>query len=331
MHEDARPEPERVTLSERTTDVPGQSPRGIGGLQRSTAVSSVRDRFPEPLVAAGKAGFSLAGRATSRWRPLPDFLIIGTKKGGTTSMMSWLIAHPDVMRLFPGFQRRKSPHYFDLHYDRGPAWYRGHFPSARARGAQARRNHCWPVVGEASPYYLFHPAAAERIQATVPHVKLVALLREPVSRAYSNYWDRVATGHEDLPSFEEAVAAEDSRLRAVTADSLRPPGAYSYEHDHHTYLARGRYAEQLRPYLDLFGRDQLLVLPAEGMFRAPQATFDRVQHFLGLSPQPVTLTPRNRRDGYPPIGTDVQHRLKDYYHPHNRRLDELLGEDFGWE
>jgi hypothetical protein len=330
MGEDAGLQPETVGSVGPGPNGSKPPQQGIGGLQRPAAISSLRDRVPEPIVEGAKRAFEQLGEATARWRDLPDFLIIGTKKGGTTSMMSWLIAHPDVMRLVPGFQRRKSPHYFDLHYDRGEAWYRGHFPTSAARTLHARRHGHRPLLGEASPYYMFHPAAAARIHETAPQVRLIALLREPVARAYSNYWDRVATGHEELPSFEEALAAEDARLASVTADSLSPPGAYSYDHDHHAYLARGRYAEQLQPYLDLFGRDRMLVLPAEDMFRTPQGTFDRVQTFLGLRLQPVTLTPRNQRTGYPPIAPETKSRLEEYYRPHNARLCEMLGQDFGW-
>jgi hypothetical protein len=177
---------------------------------------------------------------------------------------------------------------------------------------------------------MFHPAAAERIRATAPHIKLIALLREPVSRAYSNYWDRVATGNEDLATFEAAIDAEEERLGGVTEDDLRDPGFYSYDHDHHTYLARGRYAEQLRRFIDVFGRDQLLVLPAEDMFKRAQPTFDTVQQFLGLPPAPVPLLARNERSGYPKIDPGTRARLDSYYAPYNAELAELLGRHFDW-
>jgi hypothetical protein len=134
-----------------------------------------------------------------------------------------------------------------------------------------------------------------------------------------------------LPTFEEAIAAEEERLREATPQFLHEPAAYSYEHDHHSYLARGRYAEQLELFLERFDSEQLLVMPAESMFRTPQAAFDRVQHFLGLPLQPVTLAPRNQREGYPPIAPATRDRLKEYYRPHNERLRALLGEDYGWD
>ena len=303
----------------------------IGGLQRAAVVQSIRDAAPPLAVSTAKAAFTAYGRATSGARPLPDFLIIGTKKGGTTSMMSWLIEHPDVLRMFPRMQRRKSPHYFDMNYALGERWYRAHFPTSAARAIHTKRTGSNTLVGEASPYYMFHPAAAQRIHDTLPDVKLIVLLREPVARAYSNYWDRVATGHESLPTFESAIAAEEERLSGVSAHELIDAKAYSYHHDHHAYFARGRYAEQLRPFFSLFGSAQMLVLPADRMFIDAQATFDRVQSFLDLRRTAVPLLPRNERKGYPPIAPNTAARLKERYAPHNVDLFELLGEDFGWD
>ena len=286
--------------------------------------------MPSGTVSAAKRAVHLSGRITASLRVLPDFLIIGCKKGGTTSLMNWLVEHPDVARMYPSFRRRKSPHYFDINYARGEAWYRAHFPTRLSLEWRARRTGRRPLVGEASPYYMFHPAAPERVAETLPGVRLIALLREPVSRAYSNYWDRVATGHEDLDTFEAAIDAEEKRLAGVTPERLRDPAYYSYHHDHHTYLARGRYLEHLAPWLERFGPDQLLVLAAEDMFRSPQEVFETVQRFLGLPVRRLTLRPRNERRGYPPIRPETKARLQEYYEPHNRALFEALGREFPW-
>jgi hypothetical protein len=302
----------------------------IGGIDRSTSVQGIRDRLPTRAVDVAKSLVHASGRVTASARVLPDFLIIGCKKGGTTSLMNWLIEHPDVARMYPSFQRRKSPHYFDINYARGPAWYRAHFPTRMSLARRERRAGRRPLVGEASPYYMFHPAAPERVGETLPDVRLIALLREPVSRAYSNYWDRVATGNEDLPTFEEAIDAEEGRLRDVAPELLRDPGYYSYDHDHHTYLARGRYLDHLEPWLRDYGEDQLLVLAAEDLFREPQETFETVQRFLGLPVRQLTLRPRNERRGYPSINPETEARLKDYYEPYNRALFDRLDRKFDW-
>lgn len=260
---------------------------------------------------------------------MPDVLVIGAKKGGTTSVANWLVQHPQVLPMFPRTQRHKSPHYFDINYWRGPDWYLSHFPTRSARALRRWRSG-GAIVGDTSPYYLFHPAAAARIRETAPDVRLIAVLRDPVSRAYSNYWDRVAAGTEELATFEEAVDAEESRTAGVSAAWLQDPRHYSFDHDHHTYLARGRYAEQLRAYFAVFPREQLLVLPLEALKSDPAGAFRRIEDHVGIAHRAVDLAPRNAREGNPPISRTTQARLSAYYTPYNEELGELLGEDFGW-
>lgn len=301
----------------------------IGGMRRSRVSNLARARLPAPVAGAARGAARVVGTATASRRPLPDFLILGTKKGGITSVANWLAQHPQVVPMYPRFQRHKSPHYFDINFDRGPAWYRSHFPTEASRERQGRQ--VGPVrVGEASPYYLFHPAAADRIAVTCPDARMIAVLREPVSRAHSNYFDRVVAGTETLPTFEEALAAEAARLRGVTDEWLVELGHYSFSHDHHTYLARGRYAAQLRRYFDRFSREQLLVLPLEELKTEPDKTFRRIEEHLGIDHHDVVLEERNVRSGNPKIDPATRERLAAYYEPHNRELAELLGEDYGW-
>ena len=149
-------------------------------------------RIPE-TGPEGRAQRDLGLRqATARWRPLPDFLVIGAQKAGTTALYAYLRWHPGITG--PSW---KEVSFFDRHWWRGEAWYRGQFP-LRGRGR---------LVGEASPSYLFHPLAPERVHSLVPGARLVALVRDPVARAYSHYQHEVALGREPL-GFEDALAAE---------------------------------------------------------------------------------------------------------------------------
>lgn len=301
----------------------------IGGMRKSAVFNRIRQAVPTPVVDGVRASARTYGTATSRWRDMPDFLVIGAKKGGTTSVANWLVQHPQVMPMFPRTQRHKSPHYFDINYWRGSQWYLSHFPSRPVRRLHAARSG-GALAGETSPYYLFHPAAAGRIRETAPDARLVAVLREPVSRAHSNYFDRVVAGTEDLPTFEDALEAEERRTAGITAEWLSDPHHYSYSHDHHTYLARGRYAEQLRRYFEHFPREQLLVLPLDALRRDAAGSFRRIEDHLGLDHATVDLQARNRRESNPPINPETRERLAAYYAPYNAELAELLGEDFGW-
>lgn len=301
----------------------------IGGMRKSALWNRVRRGAPTEVADAVRASARTYGTVTAGFRQMPDFLVIGAKKGGTTSVANWLVQHPQVMPMFPRLQRHKSPHYFDINYWRGPQWYLSHFPTKVSRSVRLRRTG-GALVGESSPYYLFHPAAPGRIKETAPHTRLIAILREPVSRAHSNYFDRVVAGTEDLPTFEEAIDAEAERLADVSNDWLADPKHYSFDHDHHTYLARGHYAEQLRNYFDYFPREQLLVLPLEALKDDPSAAFRRIEDHLGLDHRRVDLQARNERTGNPEILPETRERLAVYYEPFNRDLAELLGEDYGW-
>ncbi len=304
----------------------------VRGIELPRSASRVRAAVPAPARHALRQAARTYGSLTAAQRPVPDFLVIGAKKAGTSSLMNWLLSHPSVARLFPVAERVKSPHYFDINYWRGPMWYRSHFPTRAARQRQERRTGALSVTGEASPYYLFHPAAPDRVAAALPQVRVIVLLRDPVSRAYSNYWDRRAFGTEDLATFEQAIDAEPQRLAGVDQHRLRTdPHYYSADHDHHTYLARGRYAEHLRRWIELVPGERLLVLRAEDVFRDPAETFATVQRFLRI---PVVadlgLRAYNARSRSP-MDPATRARLADYYRPHNAALYELLGRDLGWE
>jgi hypothetical protein len=247
-------------------------------------------------------------------RPLPSFLIIGAAKAGTTSLHEHLCQHPRVAA-----PRAKEIHYFDFSYRRGSGWYRAHFPRA-AEGE---------ISGEATPYYLFHPAVPERVAGDLPGVKLIALLRDPIDRAFSHHNHEVSSSYEDL-SFEAAIAAEPERLRGEEEKLLRDPGYRSYSHQHHSYLARSRYAEQLERWLRFFDRDDILILAAEDLFTRPAETVEAAQRFLGLEPDvPADLSPRNIRF-YSPIAPELRQRLQNEIEPHNQRLYEIAGRDFNW-
>lgn len=195
--------------------------------------------------------FRVAGRATSRLRPFPDYLIIGTKRGGTTSMYKYLLRHPNVIPMWPGVENAKKTHFFDQNFHRGTEWNRAHFPTSMQRSRVERREGAPVLTGEAAPYYMFHPLVAERVRQTLPQVKLIVLLRNPVDRIWSHHHERVYNGTEPLP-FREALDAEEERLAGEHDRIVNEPGYYSERHDFCSYLARGRYLEHLEPWLDLF-------------------------------------------------------------------------------
>ena len=177
---------------------------------------------------------------TSPIRLLPDFLIIGTQRGGTTSLYNYLMGRPGV-----GPAAVKELHFFDKKFHKGSTWYRAHFPTGIQKYAfELTRKHHF-VTGEASAYYLFHPHAPRRIAQLLPDAKLIVLLRNPIDRAYSQYNFEVDLGRESL-SFEDAVAAEEERIGKERERILADERYVSFDHSRYSYLARGVYVDQLR-------------------------------------------------------------------------------------
>lgn len=262
--------------------------------------------------------------ATGALRVLPDFLIIGAQKCGTSSLYRYLIEHPQAAPA-----ARKEVHYFDWEYRRGTNWYRAHFPMAARKLVFRSLTGKRMVVGEASPYYLFHPHAPGRVKALLPDVKLIALLRDPVERTLSAYQHQVRRGREPL-SFEEALAQEAERLRPEIARLERDEDYNSVVHRNLAYLARGIYADQISRWFEIFPREQLLVIRSEDFFTDTTATLTQVLEFLGLPHWKPLAYRRFNAAQYEDMAPATRQGLIEYFAPHNQRLYDLLGRDFGW-
>jgi len=268
------------------------------------------------------------GERTSERRPLPDFLIIGTKRGGTTSLWRYLIQHPLVPRLFPAWNTKTS-HYFEDNWTRGEAWYRSHFPTVRQRAALERKHGGPAKVGEAAPLYMFHPLAAERVAALMPQARMIVLLRDPVERAYSHWKERRTEGTEPL-GFAAALAAEPARTAGERERLIAEPGSVSPAFDWYSYRARGRYLEHLEPWLSRFDRSQLLFLPSETFYRAPAESYAQILAFIGLPPFDLGSYAVHNDRPSEGMDRDVRAELTDYYRPHNAALSARLGLSFDW-
>jgi hypothetical protein len=265
---------------------------------------------------------------TGRLRMLPDFLVIGAQRCGTSSLYRYLGTHPQVAASF-----RKETEFFSVRYDYGLAWYRAHFPLEVRRAFAERLSGRRLQAFEATPDYLFHPLAAERAAELVPNARLVALLRDPVERAFSHYRHSVRLGRERL-DFASALAAEPERLageeeRLRQDSSYRAPSYLSF-----SYCARGLYAEQLERWLERYPRERLLVVRSEDFFSDPPRRYSEILRFLEL---PDTMPPGFRNYSYrepttPAAAMDsaLRAELQSRFAAHNRRLEDLLGRRLGW-
>lgn len=263
------------------------------------------------------------GRLSAPLRLQPSFLVVGAQRSGTTSLHRLIARHPGVA---PS-ALHKGVHYFDMAYQKGPDWYRGHFPLALP--ARLRNGNQLPITGESSPYYMFHPLSPARIAKDLPGVRLIALLRDPVERAYSAYAHEFARGFE-TESFPRALDLEPERLAGEVEKMLADPTYLSLAHQHQAYASRGHYAEQIQRLHALFPPDSVLVLDSGRFFADPQEQYGKVIDFLGLPPwQPATPEHANARPRSD-MPAAVRERLADYFAPHDARLTELLGWTPSW-
>lgn len=288
--------------------------------------SAVQPQSFSPSVQRAALTLSVTtGRLTYRARMLPGFLIVGAQRCGTTSMYRTLSQHPAVLRAV----LHKGVHYFDTGYDHGLAWYQGHFP-LQARAALVRRaTGQTPLTFESSPYYMFHPLAAQRISRDLPGVKLLVLVRDPVERAYSAHAHELARGYETEP-FERALELEDERLAGEAERIISQPGYLSHSHQHHAYRARGHYPDQLERFGELFGADRVHVVDSGRFFTDPEPVYDGVLDFLGLRHHGYPVFERHNARPRSSMSGTLRARLSDYFLPHDERLSRWLGRPPSW-
>jgi hypothetical protein len=259
-----------------------------------------------------------ARRSSHAGRALPDFLILGAQRAGTTSLYEYLRRHP---RIAPAFT--KEVHYFTLHAAEPESWYRAHFPRLRALERRAA------LTGEATPYYLFEPRAPRRIARMLPEARYIVLLRDPVERAHSHYQHERARGREPL-GFSAALEKEESRLAPELERLANDPDYTSAVHQHQSYFARGLYAEQLQRWREHHAAERFLILQSEAFFADPAATCQRVFEFLELPQYELSGLRAVNPRAYAPLDPQLRAELAARYAPHTRALEQLLGARYDW-
>jgi hypothetical protein len=246
----------------------------------------------------------------------PAFLIIGAEKAGTTALHKYLGLHPQIVK------RKKEIRFFDRDYARGLAWYHSHFPLPY-------QMHPGQVTFEATPDYLFLPQSPERIFRYDSHIKLIALLRNPIERALSAWNMPRLRVYPDLRAFDEMAREEIARLTAGDSSPLI---------NDFRFVERGLYYEQLVRFFALFPREQILILESAAMKRDTEEALRKVTGFLTLpdfdwDAQPKLAQPYNvGAYAYAAsVHPETRAQMVEFYRPYNEKLYELLRVDYGWE
>ncbi|NNC79406.1 MAG: sulfotransferase [Acidimicrobiales bacterium] len=258
---------------------------------------------PRSASAKGRALRTVFSAVTGT-RRLPGFLILGEKRCGTTSLHRYITEHPNVL----GPLAPKSTHYFDTRYSESLDWYKSYFwPEPLVQRMERRRG---PMLsGESSPYYFFHPAAASRIAETLPEIRVLVLMREPGSRAWSNFQYERDKGNETL-GFDEAIAAESKRIAGEEQRLLDDDAYVSHAHRTFSYVARGRYHEHLMRLYQSIDEQRVHVVCSEELYTDTQRVMAGVHEFLDLEHVPIADTSAGRANVREPAPVEALDRIR---------------------
>jgi len=266
-------------------------------------------------------------KLTGSIRVLPDFLIIGVPRAGTSSLYNYLIQHPNIV---PALW--KEVNYFNLNYNKGVNWYKSHFPSTLIKFYYTKIKKTNFMTGEATPEYLYRKIDAKRVHDLLSNVKIILLLRNPVDRAHSDYWQSKRKGRVSLPIEEvmkNQINEKPKPIEEIDTEENNEKELYRFRGK---FLFRGLYVDLVKYYLETFPNDQILILKSEDLFADPQAAFDQVLNFLKLPNFKLKKFKKfNFHDDQSKIDKKLRKTLQDYFEPHNKKLYKLLGRDFGWE
>ncbi len=269
------------------------------------AISSRYQRF----FKRGVAGI------TSSSRVLPDFIIIGTVRSGTTSLYYNICEHPSVL---PADYDEIG--FFDSNYELGLEWYRSMFPTQKQM-KELEQNSGLAITGEDTPFYFWKKEVVERISEILPNVKLIGIFRNPIDRAYSNYNLGIRKNTEKM-TFVEAIDEEE--------DFLKNHSFREAVERKRSYISKGMYSKQMKLWLEIFSKKQIHILSTEEMKKDPQSTLEKVFKFLEISDYTIKSPQKEKVETYEKMSLEVRERLSEFYKPYNEEFFQIIGKRFDW-
>ena len=255
-------------------------------------------------------------------RVIPDFLVIGAKRCGTTSLYQHLPEHPCIS---------KSPHdnmgFFNDNFHLGVNWYKSFFPTTFTR-KKIKSKFGNFLAFDVTTKYMEEESTANNVYQTKPNMKIIIILRNPVDRAYSQYHLSVRQTAERR-SFEDVVEENMNRLNKESHEHYEIKPKFSVKEDN--YLKKGLYALQLRYWLKIFPRENILIVSTEEFESNQQIIYNKIFEFLNISKFEVKNTKKMEKGNYPPMKSETRNLLLDYFRQHNHELFELINIKFDWD
>jgi len=262
---------------------------------------------------------------TSNSRILPDFIIIGESKCGTTSLYNYMIQHPAIKPALT-----KEINFFNWLYDKPQNWYSAHFPTKLKKKFSKNVFKKSFLTGEATPLYLFNSQVPKRMFETIPNVKIIVVLRNPVDRAYSHYHDLGVRLGEEKRTFDDAIRSELKILEEKNYVTTDYDGNFTDRL--YQYVVRGIYLDHLKIWMDVYPVKQFLILKTEELEKNPSEILNGVFKFLSLhNYDKINFEEKHNVSKYEPMNEQSRKILKQFFKPHNERLYKFLKRDFEWD
>lgn len=260
---------------------------------------------------------------TSPIRVLPDLIVIGVGRGGTTSLYHYLDQHKCISK-----SAYDEIGYFDDNYNLGINWYRSMFPTIFHKKKIISKYGKF-LTYEVTPWYIRRPWIIERIHDILPTVKIIAVLRNPVDRTYSHY--HMAKRNQIISNSFDKIIDSDINFLNNSKNIQNFNNEYYKEIVQNSFLARGFYAEQLENWFKVFPREQILIISSEELAENTQSTLDLIFKFLNLKPQKIPNLKKMNVAKYPPMSVKTRNKLNKFFQNYNENLFELVGKRFSWE
>lgn len=260
---------------------------------------------------------------TGPFRILPDFIIIGAMKSGTTSLSYNISEHPCVLP--PAYDEIG---FFDVNFDLGFNWYKSLFPTTFKKN-KILSKYGFFSTGDDTPFYFWREDAVIRIKQFLPSSKFLVILRNPIDRAYSNYVDEL-NQFSSVPSFEDMIQREIEIIDSENNYCLSKTNFKRYSRNP-SHIAKGFYAEQLEIWFKHFERNQFFIISTEDLSMCPYETMNKIYNFLELPAYSIKNPQKKKSKIYLPMKTETRKFLIEYYKPHNKKLFNLIGKNFNWD
>ena len=257
-------------------------------------------------------------------RVIPDFLVIGAKRCGTTSLYQHLSEHPCISR-----SPRDNIGFFNENYHLGINWYKSLFPTVfYKKKMESKNKQC--LFFDVTSTYMEEELTAKNVYEVNPNQKIIVILRNPVDRAYSHYHVNVKEKSEKR-SFEDAIFEEMNRIKSERIIQNKNKNLRVFTPNNIHYLKKGFYALQLKSWFKIFPREQILVLSTEEFQEDQNLIYKKIFDFLNIPNMKIKSTEKMEKGNYIPMKHDTRNLLLDYFRQCNHELFELINSEFDWK